>query len=227
MAAYENLAKKIMDAIDQGDHPNTVAKAIETYLLSNTLVTVSYSGIIPGTPPVPDPIVIDVLKIKGTCAPLNNSSFDSYVKTIESGIVSGFELDMGLAGVIPSAPTLAFKIGIDLVQDHIKAVHKSQLYLWEEDKGNNSSEDKKIYTITNLDEFPSEVNVGDIGIYGSSRYICCSNPNPPNPQKIIWEKISEKIIEWLETCSIGLSFAAQNTKSGSTGNATVVKTEIL
>lgn len=226
MAAYENLAKKIMDAIDQGDHPNTVAKAIETYLLSNTLVTVSYSGIIPGTPPVPDPIVIDALKIKGTCTPLDNSSFDSYVKTIESGIVSGFELDMGLAGVTPSAPTLAFKTGIDLIQDHIKAVHKSQLYLWEEDKGSNSGEDKKIYTITSLDEFPAEVNVGDIGIYKSSRYICCSNPNPPNPQKAIWEEISKRIIDWLEKCSIGMSFSGQNTKSGSSGSAIVTKTEI-
>lgn len=182
MAAYQNLAQEIIKAIESGgtNHPATVANAITNYLIQNTLITVNYSGTIPGAPPLPDPIVVDTLKISGVCAPLVNTDINSYIQSINSNISTGFMIDIGLAGVMPMGPTLAFIAGLELTQDDIKSAHLKALSI-----------------------------------------------NSTTPNIIIWEEISKKIIEWLKKCNIGLSFAAQNTNSGSTGNATVVKTEIL
>ena len=229
MAAYQNLAQEIIKAIESGgtNHPTTVANAMVDYLIQNTLIIVNYSGIIPGVPPLPDPIVVDALKIKGSCAPLNNTDIDSYISSIDSNISSGIELDLGIAGIKPQLPTLAFKTGLKLVQEDINSAHKSQIYLWEKIEEFPENNYKDFIIIADLKNIPSSVEVDDIGIFSGGYYKCSMNPNPPNPQKVIWEKISEKIIEWLETCSIGLSFDAQNTKSGSTGKATIVKTEIL
>lgn len=179
MAAYENLAKVIVSAIDSGgvNHPTTVANAIADYLIGNTSVKVSYSGIISGI--LPDPVISDTLKVTGGCATLINTDINSYIQSIDLNISAGLFLDMGIAGVAPTVLTPAFITGLGLTQDDIKGAHIKAL-----------------------------------------------EAESSTPNVIIWEEISKKIIEWLEKCNIGLTFAAQNVKSGSIGTATVIKTEI-
>ena len=181
MAAYKNLAKVIVDAIDIGgiNHPTTVANAITDYLTKNTSVIVSYSGIISGI--LPDPVISDTLKISvsGMCAPLVNTDINSYIQSIDLNISASLYLDKGLAGVAPAVLTPAFITGLELTQNDIKNAHIKAL-----------------------------------------------DAESTTPNVIIWEEISKKIIEWLEKCNIELSFSAQNTKSGSTGTATIIKTII-
>lgn len=114
-----------------------VAAGITEYLLSNTIVTVKYSGIIPGTPPTPDPTVMDTFKIVGTCAPLSPSnSFDAWVMELQSKIIAGFMLaPMGNAGVMfAMKPFLA--PGMTVSQGILKAAHSvsdtsPQQKMWE------------------------------------------------------------------------------------------------
>ena len=79
-----------------------VAQAITEYLMANTIVTISYAGIIPGTPPSPDPVVTDTFKIIGTCAPPSASeNFDEWLLQLENNIIAGFTLaPLGTAGVV-------------------------------------------------------------------------------------------------------------------------------
>ena len=126
------------------DTPNiankTIAKAITTYLLNNTTVSVSYSGIIPGTPPVPDPTVTDVLRITGECkVPGVSDNFDSWVSEIGSNIQNGFFLENGLAGVTTTSPNsiLCFDgTPLSIKRDEIKSIHEGnfndpQKAVWE------------------------------------------------------------------------------------------------
>lgn len=103
---------------------SAVAAGITEYLIANTTVSVAYVGVIPSTPPSPDPLVADTFKIVGNCAPTGPSdSFDSWIKQIETNIISGFTLatagDKGL--VFAQVP---FSVsGISTVQSALKAVH--------------------------------------------------------------------------------------------------------
>lgn len=104
-----------------------VAEGITDYLIANTEVKISYTGIIASTPPVPDPVVSDTFKITGKCAPTGASdSFDSWIKQIESNIIAGFMLDkQGTNGVVFA--TKPFMIsGISLTQSVLKAAHDIQ-----------------------------------------------------------------------------------------------------
>lgn len=70
-----------------------VADGITEYLTANTIVTASYAGMIPGAPPVPDPLVTDTFSIIGKCSPPSASeSFDAWLLQIQSAIISGFQL---------------------------------------------------------------------------------------------------------------------------------------
>lgn len=70
-----------------------VAQGITEYLTQNTKVMVKYTGIIPGTPPTPDPTQADTFKIVGVCAPPSQSnSFDAWLMQIQMNIISGFML---------------------------------------------------------------------------------------------------------------------------------------
>ena len=116
---------------------SSVAQAITEYLIANTTVTVKYSGIIPGTPPTPDPTIIDTFKIVGTCAPLSPSnSFDSWIMELQNKIIAGFSLaPSGMAGVMfPQKPFLA--PGATVRQPMLKAAHSvgdknPQQKIWE------------------------------------------------------------------------------------------------
>ena len=114
-----------------------VANGITEYLIANTKVTISYVGVIPGTPPVKDPVTSDTFDIIGSCAPTGPSnSFDSWIKQIESNIIAGFSLaPAGNAGVaFPQKPFLS--PGIITVQSMLKSNHdvsddNPQQKIWE------------------------------------------------------------------------------------------------
>lgn len=114
-----------------------VANGITEYLIANTTVTIAYSGIIPSTPPSPDPVITDIFQIIGTCAPTGPSnSFDAWIKQIETNIIAGFSLaPAGTAGVVfPQKPFLT--PGITTVQSILKAKHdvsdnNPQQEMWE------------------------------------------------------------------------------------------------
>lgn len=114
-----------------------VASAISEYIIANTTVTISYSGIVASTYPYPDPIITDTFKVIGTCAPTGPSnSFDSWIKQIESNIIAGFQLaPKGNAGIVfAQKPFLS--PGIVTSQANLKATHDvsdedPQLKVWE------------------------------------------------------------------------------------------------
>lgn len=114
-----------------------VANGITEYLIANTTVTITYQGMIPGTPPTKDPVTTDSFKITGTCAPTGPSnSFDTWIKQIETNIIAGFALaTLGKAGVtFPQKPFLSS--GITTTQSLLKANHNvsdenPQQKIWE------------------------------------------------------------------------------------------------
>lgn len=111
-----------------------IAKAVTTYLLSNTTITVSYKGPIPagGTEVIP----ADMLKITGTCAPPSGTDFDSWVKSLESNIISGFFIGPGKlvqpVGVFPCyAKGLSLSRDGDLKGTHEANPENAQVAVWE------------------------------------------------------------------------------------------------
>lgn len=101
-----------------------VAQGITEYLIANTQVTVAYVGVIPGTPPTPDPVVIDTFKIVGVCAPSSPSnSFDAWLLQLQNNIIAGFQLaPTGNAGVVfPIKPFLV--PGVTVSQANLKSAH--------------------------------------------------------------------------------------------------------
>lgn len=117
-----------------------IAQAITEYLIANTIVTVSYIGTIPGTPTMPDPLVIDTFKIVGVCAPpvvTQGSEFDDWVAQLEANIIAGFMLaPTGTAGLVfPMMPFqskgMTIKRDVDLKPAHDPSDENPQQKLWE------------------------------------------------------------------------------------------------
>lgn len=101
-----------------------VAKAITDYLIANIEVTITYAGMIPGTPPSPDPTTSDTFKIVGTCTPPSPSnSFDSWIKEIESNIIAGFKLAEAGEAKVAFVQTPFAVPGIATTQSMLKAKH--------------------------------------------------------------------------------------------------------
>ena len=124
----ENSATAAMQAVADG---------ITEYLVANTVVSISYKGLIPGTPPVTDPVVSDTFKIIGSCAttgPAN--SFDDWIKKIEANIIAGFSLAAkGDNGVVFAQTPFAIN-GIKTTQSALKSAHSvddknPQQKIWE------------------------------------------------------------------------------------------------
>lgn len=114
-----------------------VADGITEYLIANTLVTVSYTGIIPGSPPSPDPLTTDTFKIMGKCEPTGPSeNFNDWIKKIESNIIAGFQLEAAGTNNLVFSLFPFSVIGISTSQSHLKSVHDigdkdPQLKVWE------------------------------------------------------------------------------------------------
>ena len=108
-----------------------IANAVTEYLIKNTKITVQYTGMIPGTPPVPDPTVIDVLEIEGNCEPPSIAdNFNTWISDLGSKIQSGFFLGKGKAGVVTTKPkSVNCFIGVPLLIDvtEIKSIHLGNL----------------------------------------------------------------------------------------------------
>ena len=104
------LANKIVSAIkNQNDANITMRKlgqAIAEYLCDNTTVMYSWVGIMPGTPPTPDPVVIcQSTKLMGTfvCTPTNATT------AVQHGIQLGEQIRSGI-GQLKAVPPTGFTI---------------------------------------------------------------------------------------------------------------------
>ena len=100
------LANKIMSATKNQDKASEcmrkLGQAIAEYLCDNTTVVYSWVGIQPGTPPVPDPVVIcQSTKLMGTfiCTPTNAKS------STQHGIQLGNQIRSGIGQLKAVPPT--------------------------------------------------------------------------------------------------------------------------
>ncbi len=114
-----------------------VSQGITEYLVKNVKVEVMYNGIIPGTPPVKDPLVKDTFKIVGMCAtPSQSNSFDTWLMQLQQNIIAGFMLSpMGNAGVTFAQKPFIVP-GIKITQSNLKSAHNNddeapQQKIWE------------------------------------------------------------------------------------------------
>lgn len=118
-----------------------ISDGITEYIIANTKVVISYQGIIPGTPPVTDPLVADTFKVAGMCTPPGASNdFNSWIKQIETNIIAGFTLaasgKAGIAFVAPQIPFTNIVGGILTTQGLLKSAYAKkpsnpQLSCWE------------------------------------------------------------------------------------------------
>ena len=136
-----SFADKIIDKLDSavgkdgysyssatsGIANQAIAEAVTEYLTDNTKINVAYVGTIPGPPPTPDPIVSDVCPITGSCAPPFGTTFDTWIKSLESNIVAGFFINRGQAGVTPISPAPAFIPGLSISQVSLRSTHENNL----------------------------------------------------------------------------------------------------
>lgn len=95
-----------------------ISLACQEYIIDNTKISVSYTGVIPGTPPVPD-ITTDMEKVMGTVAPISGNNFSSWILSLETNIISGLFIAPGTALVTPLAPTPAFMKGLSISQSDL------------------------------------------------------------------------------------------------------------
>lgn len=104
------LANKIVSAIkNQSNADVTMQKlgqAIAEYLCDNTTVVYSWVGIMPGTPPTPDPVVVcQSTKLMGTfvCTPTHATT------AVQQGIQLGEQIRSGI-GQLKAVPPAGFTI---------------------------------------------------------------------------------------------------------------------
>lgn len=90
-----------------------IANAITQYILSNVSVSSTYSGMLPTTPPSPDPIVSDSHSVVGAMIPPSGSKFKDWVSSLVSGISNGFTIATGVAGVTALEPVFLSLADID------------------------------------------------------------------------------------------------------------------
>ena len=112
------------------------AEAITEYLIENTVVTVTYNGIITATGD-PDPVTSDTFRIVGTCAPpVGVTKFDAWISKLQDNIMNGFTLaPVGSAGVVFATMPFISKSMV-MPQSLLKAVHdpsdtNPQQKIWE------------------------------------------------------------------------------------------------
>lgn len=101
-----------------------IAKGISDYIINNTEILISYSGVTSVGAPI---TTLDTCSVTGACSLISGTSFDTWVKSIETNIVSGFFISNGSAGVIPVTPPPAFIPGLTLLQQSIKSAHEDNL----------------------------------------------------------------------------------------------------
>ncbi len=86
---------------------------ITNYILGNTTISVTYTGTIPGIPPVPETGADPGVLVVGVCAPPVGVTFDSWLASLEVNIKTGFLVSAGPV-VKPITPILPFNFPIPL-----------------------------------------------------------------------------------------------------------------
>ena len=104
------LASKIVSALQNQDKANIamqkLGQAIAEYLCDNTTIVYSWVGIMPGTPPTPDPVVVcQSTRLMGTfvCTPTNATT------AVQHGIQLGEQIRSGI-GQLKAVPPTGFTI---------------------------------------------------------------------------------------------------------------------
>ena len=104
------LASKIVSALQNQDKANIamqkLGQTIAEYLCDNTTVMYSWVGIMPGTPPTPDPVVVcQSTRLMGTfvCTPTNATT------AAQHGIQLGEQIRSGI-GQLKAVPPTGFTI---------------------------------------------------------------------------------------------------------------------
>lgn len=104
------LASKIVSALQNQDNANIamqkLGQTIAEYLCDNTTVMYSWVGIMPGTPPTPDPVVVcQSTRLMGTfvCTPTNATT------AAQHGIQLGEQIRSGI-GQLKAVPPTGFTI---------------------------------------------------------------------------------------------------------------------
>lgn len=67
---------------------SAIADAITEYLVANTTITISYTGV--SASGSADVIASDTMKIVGSCTPIATANFASWVIAVQSSIASAF-----------------------------------------------------------------------------------------------------------------------------------------
>lgn len=103
---------------------SAVSNAITEYLIANTTVYISYTGVLSNATAGPDPVINDTFKIIGKCAPTPPANnFDDWIVKLQSNIISGFTLaPIGAAGVVFQKNPFINK-GIGITQTKLKLLH--------------------------------------------------------------------------------------------------------
>ena len=104
------LASKIVSALQNQDNANIamqkLGQVISEYLCDNATVMYSWVGIMPGTPPTPDPVVVcQSTRLMGTfvCTPTNATT------AAQHGIQLGEQIRSGI-GQLKAVPPTGFTI---------------------------------------------------------------------------------------------------------------------
>lgn len=114
-----------------------IAEAITQYLKENTIVTISYNGVL--TSGGADVIASDTMKIAGSCTPIPTpSNFNAWVAALQSSISSAFLVSPpSTQGVVTTfQPFSSITGALQISQSDLKAAHNSNpkapaLPVWE------------------------------------------------------------------------------------------------
>lgn len=88
---------------------SAIAQAVTQYLITNTKITIAYTGTMPtGSPD----ICTDNVLVTGSVAPPSGTDFQSWLKSLESNIVAGIMISSGPGLVTPTGTFPAFIPGI-------------------------------------------------------------------------------------------------------------------
>ena len=128
----QNISNSLKSSIKKGTESalmnSTIAKEITTYLLSNAKVQVSYTGVIPGTPPVTE-MSTDLMPIQGSVTPVGTfSDGDQWLDALGKNISVGF---VTLPNIItPISPHISLQVQNTQLSKFVpkkarESVHKS------------------------------------------------------------------------------------------------------
>jgi len=128
MAAEDRLASELITSLSlitppyNSSTPFQVGTIFNTtlskFIRDNVTILGSYSGMIPGSPPVPEVIPLDEVSITGELPPSTTGDFSAWIMDIETKLKTTMMVGSGITsplGTIPVFPTLNIMITQDMV----------------------------------------------------------------------------------------------------------------